>query len=349
MKLLFIDSNIFLNFYHFYDEDLDQLSKLVELIKKREIKLYVTTQVHDEIKRNRENRLEDAYKKFSESECVIKMPIFCKHYDEYADIKRAQQLLRKIKSSLDKKIFRDIGEKNLKADKIINDLIFVSTIIESDKYLPKAITRYRLGRPPGKNKNSCGDEVNWEALIAEIKEDGEFIIISEDNDYINCVDKNKLKDYLIDEWKEHNNNEIFFYKSLGSFFREHDIKIELKIEQEKDDLINELNNSSNFSTTHTIISQLSKYDNFSDEQIKQLVVALQNSQVSWIIDDPDINQFYKKYLDGKSDIFETEEWDILQGIVNKDNEKDVSALEEIKELEDKYDEDCEITEKDIPF
>jgi len=42
-----------------------------------------------------------------------------------------------------------------------------------------------------------------------------------------------------------------FYRSLISFFKEHKINIELRWEEEKDQLIRELLESPNFSTTHT--------------------------------------------------------------------------------------------------
>lgn len=66
-------------------------------------------------------------------------------------------------------------------------------------------------------------------------------------------------------------------------------------EQEKIDLIIELEDSSSFSRTHQIIAKLSKITSWSTEQAEQLFeIANQNSQVFAILSDDDIKRFYKK-------------------------------------------------------
>ena len=72
-------------------------------------------------------------------------------------------------------------------------------------------------------------------------------------------------------------------------------------------LINELSDSPNFACTHEIMSKLRKYPDFSPSQIRRLVdIGLTNSQVSWIADDADVNQFYRKLVDGKTDLIDPE-------------------------------------------
>ncbi len=352
MKLLFLDSNIFLNFYDFHDEDLTQLAKLVDAIKCGVLKLFLTTQVCDEIKRNREERLRIAYRKLVDSKPVLSMPPFCKHYDEYTDIKRAQNVLDQLKSELSKKLWEDIQKHTLKADQIISDLTSASTVIDSDKFLPQAIQRHQLGRPPGKKDRSYGDEVSWEALLSEVSGDGEFIILSKDGDYAHPIDENLLKDYLADEWKtQHPENEIFFYRSLTQFFTEHDIKIELRVEQEKDGLVRSLINSPNFLATHDLVSKLSKYSSFSDDQVKGLANALlENSQVRWIIDDEDVNAFYKECLFPRSDLFTSDTWPRIRKLIQKE-ESESSVSSELDDLESKIngEDDGKIKPEDVPF
>ncbi len=354
MKYLFLDSNIFLNFYDFHDEDLDQLGKLVDLISGGEIQLFLTTQVCDEVKRNRDVRIREAYNKFANSKAAISMPVFCKHYDEYQSIRRAQNILDNLKSNLSKKLWKDIQEKKLKADKIIEDLFSVSTIIDSDAYLTVAIKRHRFGRPPGKKDRSYGDEINWEALLAGVlDEDGEFIVISEDGDYASAIDENSLKDYLVEEWSALHKNDIFLYKSLGRFFSEHDIKIELRIEQEKNELIRDLINSSNFLTTHDIVSKLNKYNSFTDDQLRGLSTALnENSQVRWIIKDQDINDFYTETILNRGDLFDPIDWDKIKKAIQGEDDM-LNSDSELADLESKLDEqkalDMEEDSEDIPF
>jgi predicted nucleic acid-binding protein len=51
---LFIDTNIFLSFYAYASDDVEELRKLTKLISTDQLKLYLTEQVRDEFYRNRE-------------------------------------------------------------------------------------------------------------------------------------------------------------------------------------------------------------------------------------------------------------------------------------------------------
>ena len=65
----------------------------------------------------------------------------------------------------------------------------------------------------------------------------------------------------------------------------------------KEDLIIALENSSTFTRTHTIIGELSKYDNWSNEQMTALAkIGTTNRQVYWIITDNDVKDFYVNLL-----------------------------------------------------
>ncbi len=63
---LFIDTNIYLSFYHFTSDDLEELRKLIVAIHEKRIKLYVTSQLRDEFRRNREIKIADALKLFTD-------------------------------------------------------------------------------------------------------------------------------------------------------------------------------------------------------------------------------------------------------------------------------------------
>ena len=62
-KNLFIDANIWLSLFHFSNDDLEQFSKLRDLIGAG-IVLYIPEQISHEVYRNRENKLKDALEKF---------------------------------------------------------------------------------------------------------------------------------------------------------------------------------------------------------------------------------------------------------------------------------------------
>ncbi len=68
-------------------------------------------------------------------------------------------------------------------------------------------------------------------------------------------------------------------------------------EQRKTDLIIALENSNSFARTHSIISKLSAFNNWSDEDREFLFdIAVENGQVFYILGDRDVKAFYKKLL-----------------------------------------------------
>lgn len=79
MKHLFLDSQIWLSLYDFSNDDLRQFSKLNDLIGS-EIQVYLTRQVYDEVYRNRENKINEALKKFKDINPQV--PNLCKGYTE---------------------------------------------------------------------------------------------------------------------------------------------------------------------------------------------------------------------------------------------------------------------------
>ena len=68
-------------------------------------------------------------------------------------------------------------------------------------------------------------------------------------------------------------------------------------DQRKTDLIIALENSNSFARTHSIISELSTFNNWSDEDWESLLeIAVENGQVFYILGDRDVKAFYKKLL-----------------------------------------------------
>lgn len=68
-------------------------------------------------------------------------------------------------------------------------------------------------------------------------------------------------------------------------------------ERKRTDLLIALENSSNFATTHSLISELQKINDWSYEEKEILFqIALDNSQVRYILCDLDVKTFYKKLL-----------------------------------------------------
>lgn len=101
---------------------------------------------------------------------------------------------------------------------------------------------------------------------------------------------------------------IKFYTNLVDFLKEHVKDIDLQTEREKLELIEKLKLSNSFNSTHKIIDKLNKYSSWSNIQIEELCEsAINNNQVSLIIGDKDVNEFYTEILsDLDSDLIHNE-------------------------------------------
>ena len=122
---LFLDSNIWLDLYHFSSNDLEEFSKLKDIINKN-IFLYMPNQVIHEINRNRENKIADAYKKFQDFK--LEIPNFCKGYSEYTSFMTVYGNLKQLHKELVSKVKEDIVKRNLPADKIIKEISLLSNL-----------------------------------------------------------------------------------------------------------------------------------------------------------------------------------------------------------------------------
>ncbi|MCK4635698.1 MAG: DUF4935 domain-containing protein [Candidatus Moranbacteria bacterium] len=334
-KHVFIDTNIFLDFYRLSQKDLDELKKLVESIKNGEIKIYLTKQVYNEFIRNREKVFKETFdnlKKVKEDDSfkdIFSANAIFKNYSEYNKVSKIKTALEKLKSDLIQKVKKDINDNKLVADLIIKEIFDEIGIINSDIYLEKAIKRMQLGNPPGKN-NSYGDAINWELLLEKIPLEEDIILVVRDGDFLSEMSKIKPHPFLNLEWKKCKKSKIYLYNSLSEFFHQHDLGIQLEEVAIKNELIENLNNSKNFSSTHYIISRLSEFDFFDKDQAKKIANAIiGNSQVGWISDDSDVKSFYKKVFTDKLDIFDDQERSHLESYILLEKNEINKELDEI--------------------
>lgn len=69
-------------------------------------------------------------------------------------------------------------------------------------------------------------------------------------------------------------------------------------ERKKSDLLIALENSDTFKRTHSVISDLEKIDDWTmEEQIRLIKIALDNSQIRYLLGDYDVKRFYENLLD----------------------------------------------------
>lgn len=312
---LFIDTNVFLSFFHLSNDDLEELHKLTILLESKQITLWLPDQVKSEFFRNRENKISEAVKKLNEQRSKPQFPQICKDYDEYPEIRELRKSYDQKLSALIDKVNKDISERTLKADQQIAELFSKATVISnSESLVSRARLRMDVGNPPGKN-GSLGDAINWEALLENVPDQEKLYLIADDKDYFSVLDENKPKDFLRDEWLLRKKAETIFYRRISQFFKAHHPEIKLASEAEKEIAIRCLAKSGSFADTHSAISKISKYLEFSKSQASEIAqVALSNSQVNWIICDPDVFDFYSVFLQNHSAALEPE---IREGLLRE--------------------------------
>lgn len=324
---LFIDTNIFLSFYHLTSDDLHELRKLLEALEKKDVFLYLPTQVRDEFLRNREAKIADALKRFKEQRIVLQFPQMCKDFEEYEPMRKLQEQHAKLHSSLIHNLQLKIEAHTLEADQLISKLFGAATTVGfSSELFERAKVRVALGNPPGKN-GSIGDAVNWEALLAEVPDNEDLFLVSDDKDYASQLNDQLLKEFLVSEWSDRKHSDIRYYRRLSAFFREKYPTIELAHELEKKITIDELGASGCFAETHKIIAELSKYASFTAAECNDIFRGgLSNGQVSWIFSDPDVYEFMKALREGH-------EGEIEPSLLADVNARLTAAAEEIAERE----------------
>lgn len=320
---IFIDTNVFLSFYHFTSDDLEELNKLGVLLAQGKARLFLPDQVVQEFRRNRENKIADALKKLRSQKLGFQFPQFCKNFPEYDNLRQLQRSYGNVHATLVEKVTEDITSQSLKADSVITGLFDLATRIPIDEEIvERANRRLAMGNPPGKD-GSLGDALNWEALVTTI-EDGENInFITDDKDFSSPLDANTFSGFLLEEWAETKNSSLLFYKSLSTFFKEHFPEISLASEYEKDLLIRHLANSESFSETHAIIAKLRKYSDFTMTQINAIVeAAISNAQVNWIIEDWDVEAFFRDVVKGKEEHIKSSNFDRLNELLKPEATED---------------------------
>lgn len=302
MKHLYIDTNIYLSFFHLTNDDLEELKKLILLIGREEIVLHLPEQTFDEFYRNREVKIADALKRFKEEKLNNQIPSFCKDYQEYKVLKKATIEYNTSKQKLLKILIEDIESRNLIADKLITELFakavkhdITTEIVEISRF------RFDVGRPPGKNK-SYGDAINWETLLSAVPYSEDLYFISEDGDFYSDINSERFNDYLLEEWKGKINSDLIHYKKISLFFKENYPEIKFNLEYEKEILLKDLLNSNSFAYSRNRLYELSRFDDFSIEQLETFINAcISNNQIYWIRKDKDIKEIISKIIELNKD------------------------------------------------
>ena len=297
----FIDTNIFLSFYERTSDDLAELSKLEGKLGQGELILYLPEQVRDEFHRNREAKIAKAMNDLGKIKFNFSFPRLCSGYEDYEKIRALARECSSAHSSLVQALEGDILKESLIADEVIGRIFDVARPVEATpSLLERARNRMEHGKPPGKS-GSLGDAINWETLLSEIPFRESLYLVSNDSDFASPIEKDRFNLYLAKEWQSLKSSEVYYYRTLTGVFKELNVPISLSEEPSKSELIEDLEDSPNFRSTHLAIAKLGEYTReFSRQDLNRLLCALgENPQIGMISHDPDVHEFYIDLIEGR--------------------------------------------------
>ncbi len=265
--LMFVDTNIFLDFYRIQKSDvsLNYLKKLDTLKEK----LILTEQVEMEYKKNRQGVILEMAKEMTFSDSsglpeIFSDKLFAKK--EKAIKKDSKQQKKKFQDQI-KKIL-DHPTKNdpvfISLEKIFSSK---STYNLGRKHEGRseirklAIKRFLLGYPPRKKEdNSIGDAINWEWVIRCAKlSKCDIIVVTRDGDFGKTDNKKSyLNDWLKTEFKERVGvrRKIHLTQSLSEAFKLMDIKVTKQMVEEEREIIDSSLNSYHLKKIRELHDQL---------------------------------------------------------------------------------------------
>ena len=312
MKNLFIDTNVFLSFYEFTNDDLVELEKLLEYIDAEDIRLYLPEQVKNEFLSNRERVIDRSIKKLKESRMNIQFPQMCMVYPEYEVLKNSVKEYRNAHKPLIDSLEADIAQNQLRADILIDKVFDAAYGIDlTDEILNRTRRRIHLGYPPGK-LSKLGDAVIWQSLLDTVPEGEDLYLVSNDSDFQSLLKKGQLHPFLDKDWTESKSSILYFYSVLSDAFKDLSIQIVLSEMQSKSNAVDEFINSPSFHSTHIAVRELERFSQALTRWELNLILEaiVSNSQIRLIFIDEDIQQFFWNMVDGRLD-------DIYQGTLVK--------------------------------
>lgn len=250
-KLIFIDTNIYLDFYRISNNELNK--KILDKVLQNKDKIIGSFIVEMEFKKNRERIMLDLINKSTNES--VSHPTFIRDRQIVKTMKKKEKELKTQNRKLKKHIvdliekpskdaiYKDINQLfNLDTDIYLKDDIDIYNEIEN-----KAKKRFLLGYPPRKAKDiSMGDAINWEWVIAcANKKRADIAIVSRDCDY-GTINKEicSLNNWLADEFKRRvsKKREIILTNKILEAIKWSGAKVsEKQIDQENEQMISNRN------------------------------------------------------------------------------------------------------------
>ena len=269
--LIFIDTNIFLDFYRIRKSDVSL--KYLEEIEKHSDLIITTSQVEMEFKKNRQSVILESISEVKKINNVnISVPAILSD-------SKAVEMIEKSKKNISKKQ----KELRVRIEKILKNPTYNDPVFKSLQKLFShkseinlnrenkvrftirnlAKKRFLLGYPPRKKSdNSIGDAINWEWIIRCAENSGKHIIIvTRDTDF-GCVYDNDsyLNDWLKQEFKQRisQKRKIILTDKLHKAFQLVEIPVTEEMIEEEENVISKSFINFNTSQLQEVIKRLNE-------------------------------------------------------------------------------------------
>jgi hypothetical protein len=189
--VLFVDANQYLKLYGMVAG-----KQLLDWIKEQQSHIFISEQIVDEVFRN---KLGCAQKFLVEK---LKLQISIPNHLLGISGERLTDLRQNIQKSadeLDALIDDVLGKISRSEDEVSQGLssLFEEAISPRQDQLDRARDRKERGNPPGKQKDTLGDQITWEQLLVHCKGRKHLWIITSDSDYGIKHDKKMLLNSLL--------------------------------------------------------------------------------------------------------------------------------------------------------
>ena len=204
--MLFIDANIYLQFYRTVTT-----TNLVRSLCDFTDDIFVTQQIVNEVERN---KLKVVYRLLTESLGALPSPakidlpatLLGDELTDYlaSQIERLKEAADRLCQSTETAIVAVLTQVSHSTDAVSQMLkpVFEGAVAPSEEELERARLRRELGHPPGKGRDPLGDQVTWEQVLSRIESGSHAWVVSKDSDYLlshngHCVLDPRLHDDLV--------------------------------------------------------------------------------------------------------------------------------------------------------
>lgn len=281
--LIFIDTNIFLDFYRVRKSNVSM--KWLEEIEKHKDLIITSSQVEMEFKKNRQSVILDSINEVKKiKNNGLNIPAIISNAQAAEMIKKSQKYIDEQQKKLKQQIERIL--KNPKTTdpvyKSLQKLFKNESPFNLDrenkirfKIRNLAKKRFLLGYPPRKaTDNSIGDAVNWEWIINCAENSGKHIIlVTRDTDFGASYDNELyLNDWLQQEFKQRvsRNRKIILTDRLMTAFKLVKITVTAEMVEEEEKILTSTYemNSAKIQEALREISEKIDFDNWNNNMSK---------------------------------------------------------------------------------